>query len=149
MVHPSFQVLRNTFSREHLIDHCKNNGVKWAESNHEGVNWMRLNRSLKNHLDADGEFHTDNLDDNTATSMYHQYHQMRELHKKTMIPHLKATMAKLSQDEGGGKHPSEYLHSAFKHLEANGGHIWRSKLHHIIHLNNKINELGKRIKHIT
>jgi len=145
-MNPTFRVLRNTFSREHLIDHCKKNGLLWNESNDEGINWMRVNRALKNHLEADGDFHTDDVDPRLLKQMHDHYHVMRELHKKTMVPHLKATMSKLSQDDGGSKHPMEYLDKALEHLEANGGHIWRDKLTHLVHLNNKIKGLKARIE---
>lgn len=141
-----FDVLSNTHSRESLIEHAKNNGVHWEEHHHPGVNWMRASGSLVRHLDNKKDFHTDNLDLDTAKGMLDNYSQLREHHKKTMVPHLRSAMAKIHSDKGDPKaHPMDYLEDAHAHLEANGGKVWAEKLHTLRHLNHQVHHLSSRI----
>lgn len=144
-----FEVLANTHSRDALIEHAKNNGVHWEEHSHPGVNWMRASGSLSRHLSNGKDFHTDNLDRDTTMSMIKNYHEIREAHKKTMIPHLRSAMAKIHNDKGDpNAHPMDYLDDAHAHLEANGGKVWSDKIHTLRHLNHQIQHLSHRLGHM-
>ena len=142
-----FEVLSNAHSRDALLEHSKNNGVHWEEHSHPGVNWMRASGSLTRHLDNKKDFHTDNLDRETTMSMLDSYTRLREDHKKTMVPSLRSAMAKIHSDKGDTHaHPMDYLDDAHKHLEANGGHVWASKVHTLKHLNTQISHLSTRLQ---
>lgn len=142
-----YKVLTSAFSRTHLLDQGTKNGVRWEENGHEGVNWMRFSNALDKHLSANQPFHTDDADVQTLKQMHQQYTQIRETHKKTMIPHVRGAMQRLKEKDttGMGKHHTEYLQQAYAHLDANGGHHWAEKVSTLHHLNSKIKGLTERL----
>lgn len=145
-----YAVLRNAFSRQGLMDHGVSNGVQWDEDSHEGVNWMRFSRSLCRHLNDDKPFHTDNLDLDTIKKMHSHYTQLRDLHVKAMIPHVKEGLRYLQQqDVNTHKHPNEYLPEVYKHLKENGGHHWNHKIRTLVHINSRLKALGERMTNMT
>jgi len=142
-----YAVLRGALSREGLLDRGKQNGVLWDESSHEGVNWLRYSHALVSHLDADKPFHTDDVDLNTLKQMHNHYTQLRKLHIKTMIPHVKDALKHLQdKDVNTHKHPNEYLSEVYQHLNENGGHHWADKSRALNHMNTRIKYLGNRIE---
>lgn len=140
-----YKVLTNSFGRDYLLDQGKQNGVSWAEDKHEGKNWMRFSRALISHIDKGQPFDTDNADPDMLQQMKDQYHQLRDMHKQTMIPLLRGAMAKLHSDGDGTKSPMDYLPEAYKHLDANGGHVWADKLMTLQHLNKQIKGISDRL----
>lgn len=146
-----YEVLKNAHSREHLLEHAKNNGVSWDEHHqHEGVNWMRASGSLVDHLDKHEDFHLDDMDLDTANSMLDNYKQLREHHKSTMYPHLRSAMAKLHSEKADANTPPlSLLDEAHAHLDANGGHVWREKVNTLSHFNRKIKYLDGRIQNMS
>lgn len=140
-----YGILTNAYSRSHLIDQGKQNGVDWEESNDEGINWLRFSTALVKFLEAGNELHTDNADEGTLRSMFDNYNSIRELHKKTMIPHLRAAMSKLSSDRGSEVRPMELLSEAYAHLDKYGGSTWADKVHTMSRLNTHISNLSRRL----
>jgi len=141
-----YKALTNAYGKDHLLEQGRINGVDWQEHSHEGVNWMRFSGALHRHLDGGKDFHVDNTDPQTLATMLGHYKGLRDAHKQTMIPHVRAAMAKLHADGGdGSKGPMDYLHEAYSHLEANGGHHWSEKVHSLNHLNNHISKLTDRL----
>jgi len=142
-----YRALRNSVSREHLLQQGINNRLHWDEDKHEGVNWMRFSNALVNHLNEGKDFHLDDTDSSSLKAMLHHLSQAREYHKQTMIPHIKATMSKLySESTDTTRNLMDYIHDAHKHLEANGGHHWAEKLRTLSHMNKHIDSLTKRIR---
>lgn len=144
-----YNVLTTAFDRDHLLQRGKDQGVGWNEDNHEGVNWMRFSRSLTRHLSDGKEFHVDETDPGTLQHMVDHLCHIRDLHKQTMVPHVRAAMTKLQSDDqtGNHKHYMEYLSNAYNHLDANGGHVWLEKVNTLRGLNSHINKLKHRIAH--
>lgn len=142
-----YKVLTNALGREHLLEHGVNNGVDWNEDSHEGVNWMRFSRALVTHLDQGKQFDVDHVDPNILNKMAQHYMNLRELHKQTMIPHVRAAMSRLrSQDVSTHKGDMEYLHDAYDHLDKHGGHDWAEKVRTLHHLNTKIDEIQGKLE---
>jgi len=138
--------LTNAYNREHLLENGKANGIDWQEHSHEGVNWMRFSTALHRHLDEGNEFHMDNSDPETLKMLLSNYKNIREIHKKTMIPHIRAAMAKLHSEHGDGSlSHMDFLDKAYEHLEANGGHHWAEKVNSLVSLNRHINSLTERL----
>ena len=150
MAHTHHKVLTNAFSRDHLMEHGMPNGVKWEESNHEGVNWMRFSNSLNRHLQDGNDFHTDGADAQQLQQMHKQYTNLKESHKQSMIPHVRGAMKKLKMDDQSdtSKHHTEYLQDAYKHLDANGGHQWAEKVQTLNHINGKLKDIGGRLQNM-
>lgn len=142
-----YKVLTNSMGKKELMEHAKSNGVNWdSTSYHEGVNWMRFSRALVHHLDSGGSVHIEHEDPNVMTNMLNKYSEIKELHKKDMIPHVRAAMSKLRADDVDGTKPdSHYIKLAYEHLDKNGGHQWAHKVATLVDLNNKINHLSTRI----
>jgi hypothetical protein len=141
-----FQVLSNAHGRDHLIEHAKNNGVKWEEHSHEGVNWMRASKAITNHLDAGRDIDTDPMDEQSVRTMLDHYHVLRDHHKQSMVPHIRSAMAKLHAETGDpSAQPMDHLDAAHEHLKANGGKVWADKLHTLSHLNTQISTLTAKL----
>lgn len=140
-----YEILRNAHSRSHLIEHAKFNGILWKEAPHEGVNWLRASRSIIDYLDDNSEFLLEDLDIDTASSMLDLYNQLRELHKKTMYPHLRSAMNKIdSENRDSSKSNTELLNEAHSHVDKHGGWIWREKVDVLNTLNRQISYLEGR-----
>ncbi|MDP4224881.1 MAG: hypothetical protein Q8910_00730 [Bacteroidota bacterium] len=128
------------------MDKGKGNGVQWDDHNDEGVNWFRFSRALINHLDADKPFYVDDTDNDTLKNMHDHYVQLRSLHVKTMMPHVKEGLRHLQdKDVNSHKHPNEYLPQVYQHLAENGGHHWADKVRTLVHMNNRIKVLKQRL----
>lgn len=140
-----YKVLKNTFDRESLLEQGKQNGVSWKEDKHDGVNWMRFSNALISHIDKGQPFDCDNADQGMVQQMKDHYHQLRDMHKQTMIPHIRGAMAKLYQDGDKSKSPMDYLSEAYNHLDANGGSVWGEKLNTLHHLNTQIKKLSDKL----
>lgn len=144
--HMKYKVLTSAYSREHLIDQGTKNGINWDESKDDGVNWLRFSKALQSFLDANNDFYNDDADKATLTALLRSYTQIRELLKKTMIPHLRAAMSKLvSDDPTSINHPMEYLPEAYKLLDRTGGISWSHKINSLKHTNDQIKHLNKRL----
>lgn len=142
----SFRVLSNTHSRDHLMEHAKNNNIEWEPHHHEGVNWMRASRAIKNHIASGKDFETDPLDKETAQTMLDHYKVLREHHKETMIPHLRSAMSKIHADRGTpGSTPMDYLDEAHSHLKNSGNGVWAEKLNTLSHFNTQIAKLTSKL----
>ncbi|MMZ43535.1 hypothetical protein D1872_50910 [compost metagenome] len=138
--------LTTAYNREHLVERGRANGVDWQEHGHEGINWMRFSTALHKHLDDGNEFHMDNDNPETLKQMLGHYTALRETHKQTMVPHIRAAMAKLHADHGDGTMSHmDFLDQAYEHLEANGGHHWAEKVSVLSSLNKHINRLTDRL----
>lgn len=141
------KVLTNVYSKEHLMEQGKKNMVAWNESNHEGVNWMRFSNALANHLDNGKDFHTDDHDVQGMKKMLEHYTALKELHKQSMVPHVRAAMTKLhSESTDTTKGLMDHVKDAYVHLDANGGHVWAEKVSTLNHINKQINHLSSRLE---
>lgn len=141
-----YKVLTGAFGRDDLLEQGKNNAVNWQEDKHEGVNWLRFSRALIDHIDQGKPFHMDDADPEMLNQMLDQYHQIRDMHKQTMVPHVRAAMSKIHSLRGDtSADPMSYLNEAYDHLEANGGHSWAEKVRTLTNLNNHIKKLSDRI----
>jgi len=141
-----YEVLRNSLHRDDILEHAKENGVSWEEHSHPGINWMRASSAIIKHIDKGNKFHTDGLDLETGKKMLDHYIQLREAHKKTMIPHIRSAVAKLHAEKGDSNtSPMDLLEEAHEHLKANGGHVWAEKLSTLHHINMQIKKLSDRI----
>lgn len=142
-----YRVLSNAYGRKELLEMGKNNGLSWQEDNgREGVNWMRFSRALVKHLDEGKHFDTDSTDTESLQSMLDQYTQLRDMHKQTMIPHVRAGLSKLhAKGEITSKDPMEYLPQVYDHLDANGGHIWAEKVRTLSNLNSQIKNITEKL----
>jgi len=150
MSHGKYQhkVLSNAYSRKHLMEQGKKNNIPWEEhTGHEGVNWMRFSGSAVNHLNQGKSFHMEDTDPNVLRQVLNHYTQMKELHKQTMVPHVKAALQKLHEN-GGDKTKShmDYLPEVYAHLDKNGGHYWSEKVHALHSLNNHIEHMTTKLK---
>lgn len=142
----SFKVLSHANSREHLLEHAKNNNVDWEQHHHEGVNWMRGATAIKNHLSRGKEFDTDTMDKDTVQTMLDHYKVLRDHHKNTMVPHLRSAMAKIHSDKGvPGSNPMDYLEEAHKHLRESGNPVWAEKVNTLSHFNTQIAKLSSKL----
>lgn len=140
------KVLSNAFGREHLLEQGKRNGVQWQEDSHEGVNWMRFSGAVSRHMDEGKDFHIDDSDPALLNQMLTHYKLLKEMHKRTMVPHVRAAMQKLRMDSNdGSKGDMDYLNEAYAHLDANGGHHWSEKVSGLHSLNHHINHLTERL----
>jgi hypothetical protein len=138
--------LTNAYNKDHLLEQGRPNGVDWQEHSDENVNWMRFSTSLQRHLDKGNEFHVDNTDPQVLKQMLGHYKNLRDTHKQTMIPHVRAAMAKLHADHGDGSlSHMDFLKQSYDHLESNGGHHWAEKVHVLSNLNNHIDKLTTRL----
>ena len=140
-----YKALTEAYPQEHLIEQGKLNGISWDEHNHSGINWMRFSRALTHHLDSGKEFHHDNAHPEGIKTMLSHYSQLREVHKQSMVPHVRAAMVKL-HSANSSMHPDELLSAAYKHLEANGGHAWAEKVATLHNINTQIGKLSSRLK---
>lgn len=141
------KALTNAYHKDHILSQGRVNGVDWQEHKHEGVNWMRFSTALQRHLDEGKEFHMDNTDPEALKQMLAGYQSIRDSHKSTMIPHIRAAMAKLhSEHNDGSLSHMHFLDKAYEHLEANGGHAWAEKVSVLSSLNKHINKLTERLK---
>lgn len=142
-----YNALTMAYPRDHLIEQGKRNGVSWEEHGHEGVNWLRFSRALHTHLDSGKEMHVDNAHPDGVRTMLNHYVHLRELHKQSMIPHIRATMSKLRSELGdAASDPNKLMQDAYKHLDANGGHAWAEKVSTLHQFNTQIGKLGERLK---
>lgn len=148
-----YSALTTAYPREHLLEQGKLNGIKWDEHNHEGVNWMRFSHALHHHIDSGREFYPDNAHPEGIKTMLNHYTHLRELHKQSMVPHVRAAMSKLHAERGqSSTHPNDLIHDAYKHLDSNGGHVWTEKVATLHQLNTQIGKLSNRLKdlgHVT
>lgn len=141
------RVLSDLYTREHLMERGKENGLQWEDHPHEGVNWMRFTNALKGHLQEDGHFHTGETDVESLERMKHHYGEIKKLHRKQMAEHIKQVMTKLHmENEDPNKRPEDFLDEAHSHLEANGGHLWSENVRTLHNLNHHIGQLEHRIK---
>jgi hypothetical protein len=142
-----YKVLAQAYSRSHLLDQGKKNGVDWDEdTKNEGINWLRFSIGLIKFLDAGNDFHTDNADEASLQAMLKNYQDIMELHKKTMVPHLRAAMSKLQADKGtADSRPMEMLQEAYKHLDQYGGSAWADKVSTLSNLNSRVKNLSARL----
>ncbi|MNW28691.1 hypothetical protein D3C74_55260 [compost metagenome] len=139
-------VITGAYDREHLISQGRANGVDWQEHKNPDINWFRFSTALHRHLDKGGQYHMDTEDPETLKQMLESYKGIRDLHKKTMIPHVRSAMAKLHSEHGdGSKSHMDFLKDSYSHLEANGGHHWSQKVSVLNGLNNHINSLTQRL----
>lgn len=145
-----FQILKNAYSREHLMEQAKKKGISWEESNEEGINWMRFSNAMVHYLNAGGDFDMDEDNPELIQAMLDQYKQLRDLHKQSMIPHIRAAMAKIYADKNDKSlQPTDCLQEAHEHLAANGGQIWAEKLASLSHFNRQIKKLQDKLNSIT
>jgi hypothetical protein len=141
-----FKVLSNAYDKNSLIEQGKQNGVNWTEDKHEGKNWMRFSSALVRHLDEGNDFDIEDSNPDSLNQMKDLYHQLRDLHKQSMVPHVRAAMSKIHSEKGDdSKHPMDYLDDAYNHLDANGGHIWAEKVRTLNHFNQQIKKLSDKI----
>lgn len=149
MSHGKYQhaVLANAYSRSHLMEQTRKNNIPWEESGHEGVDWMRASGAVVNHLNQGRDFHMEDTEPEKMRQVLSHYTKMRELHKETMIPHVKAALQKLHQDGGDPhKNPMDYLEQVYAHLDQNGGHYWAEKVHVLTSLNRHIANMTSKLK---
>jgi hypothetical protein len=147
-----YHALTSAYPREHLIEQGKLNGIKWEEHSHEGVNWLRFNTALRNHLDNGNDFYPDNAHPEGLKTMLNHYVQLKEMHKQSMVPHVRAAMSKLYSERGNSSDPKSLLQDAYKHLDSNGGHVWSEKVATLHNINTQITKLSNRLKslgHVT
>src|SRR6185312_16010300 len=110
------------------------------------VNWMRASGALVRHLENGKEFITDGIDEETASQMIQLYENLREIHKKTMVPILRSAMLKIHSDSPDkDANPMDLIQEAHEHLYANGGRIWADKIYTLRHLNKQIQSLSERV----
>jgi hypothetical protein len=141
--------LTGAYDKSHLLEHGRSNGIDWQEDGHEGVNWLRFSTALHRHLDGGGQFHLDNGDPEALKTMLNNYRGILDAHKKTMVPHVRAAMAKLYMEHGdGSKSHMDFLKDAYEHLEANGGHQWAEKVSVLSNLNKHVNSLTERLSNM-
>lgn len=141
-----YHVLSNAYHKDHLIGQGEKNGIHWEKNDHEGVNWMRFSHALCQHLEGGNVFPIDDADPEILQDMLKQYIQLRDLHKRTMIPHIRSAMSKLHSDRNDANlRPIDLLKEAHEHLSANGGHEWAEKVSTLTHLNSHISKLHKRL----
>lgn len=149
MTHGRYQhrVLANAYGRRHLIEQGKKNNIPWEESSHDGVNWMRFSGATINHINQGRDFHMEDSDPTLLRNMIVHLTKMKEMHKQTMVPHVRAALHKLHENGGDpNKNPMDYLPEAYAHLEANGGHHWAEKIHTLNSLNAHISRMTKKVK---
>lgn len=138
--------LTNAYSKDSLLEHGRSNGIDWQEHTDSDINWLRFSTALGRHLDKGNEFHMDNADPEVLKQMLGQYKALRDTHKQTMIPHVRAAMAKLHAEHGdGSKSHMDFLQDSYDHLEANGGHHWSEKVNVLSSLNKHINKITERL----
>lgn len=142
-----YKVLTTAYSRAHLLDQGKKNGVDWEEDKqNEGINWLRFSTALIKFFKAGNSFYTDDSDAESLQLMLNNYKSIRELHKRTMIPLVRAAMSKLASNTGTHVvRPMELLPEAYKHLDNYGGQDWSNKVSTLVQLNNSIKYLTKRL----
>lgn len=138
-------ILTNAYSRSHLIDQGKKNGIHWEEDRNDGINWLRFSIALVKYLDSGNEFHTDDADEETLNTMLQSYSQIRELQKKLMMPHLRAAMSKLASEKGADVAPMDMLEDAYKLLDQSGGKAWADKVQCLVSINQAIANLNTRL----
>lgn len=139
-----YRVLANTHSREALLNYMTQNGIQWEESNNEPVNWLRASMSLARHLDGKGEFITDNLTPELIQDLTQRYTELLEVHKKSMLPHIRSAMQKLREEGDGTEQDMDLLQEAHVHLAKYGGATWADKIHTLRVLNTNLDYLEKR-----
>jgi len=141
-----FNVLRNSYGMKELMEHGKKSGVKWEEHKDEGVNWFRFSNALSRHLENGGDVSLDDTDRDTLVKMFNHYSQLLELHKKGMVPHVRAAMSKIkSEDTTTGKSHMDYLNAAYQHLDANGGPEWAEKVSTLRHIHGQLASLSGKL----
>lgn len=141
------RVLSHAYSRSHIIEQTRKNSIPWEESGHEGVDWMRASGAVVNHLNQGRDFHLEDTEPEKMRQVLSHYTTMKEMHKETMIPHVKAALGKLHQDGGDpSKNPIDYLPQVYAHLDQNGGHHWAEKVHTLHSLNRHIANLTTKLK---
>lgn len=143
-----YQVLSNTHSRESLLNYAQQNGIQWDEDNHEGVNWLRASSAIVRHLENKKEFITDNLTPALIEELHQKYTELSEIHRRTMIPHLRSAMQKLKEEGDGASQDMDMLEEAHIHLAANGGAVWADKLFMLRAINSQLEYLEKRAKDV-
>lgn len=144
-----YDVLSNSYSKDYLLDQGRKNGVQWQEHSDEGVNWSRFSRALIHHIDSGNEFHHDHSTPEEMQTMLNHWLHMKELHKKEMIPHVRAAISKITSTVGQPSMPhADIITEAYKHLDENGGHAWSEKVHHLHHINTQINKLSSKLQSI-
>lgn len=140
-----YSVLTSAYSRSHLIDQGKKNGITWDEDNNDGINWLRFSMALIKYLNEGNVFYTDDADEGTLNKLLQAYTQIREIQKKLMIPHLRAAMSKISADRGTDVEPMEVLEDAYKLLDQHGGTVWADKIQNLVNINKNIANLNIRL----
>ena len=141
-----YNALTEAYPKDHLMEQGKLNGIHWEEHDHPGVNWLRFSAALQRHLDSGKDFYPDNAHPEGIRTMLNHYVHLRELHKQSMVPHIRAAMSKLYMDRGSNGNPEDLLPETYKHLEANGGHVWADKMSTLHQLNSQIAKLSDRLK---
>lgn len=140
-----YGVLVSAYSRNHLLDQGRKNGVTWDEDNDEGINWLRFSMALVKFLNEGNAFYTDDADEETLNRLLESYSQIREIQKKLMIPHLRAAMSKISSERGTDVEPMEVLQEAYELLDRCGGTVWADKVQNLVGINKNIANLNTRL----
>lgn len=140
-----YKILTSSYSRSHLLDQGKKNGVSWEEDKNEGINWLRFSVALIKYLNDGNEFYTDDADEETLNKLLECYNQIKEIQKKLMIPHLRAAMSKISSERGTDVAPMDVLNDAYKLLDQSGGKVWSDKVQSLVSINQAISGLNSRL----
>ena len=51
--------IKKKYSKEHLIDQARKQGIAWDEKEHPAMNWMRAAMAIKNHIKSGNIFHVE------------------------------------------------------------------------------------------
>lgn len=141
-----YDSLVSTYSREFLMSTGKDQGIMWKEDKDDSINWFRFSQALMGFLRDGQQLDLDNVDEDTAQQMLDHYTGIRDLHKQSMIPHLRDAMSKMYSEAGNsGKSPSDYVSQAYEHLENKGGRVWANKMDVLNHINGQISKLQAKI----
>lgn len=145
-----FDTLVNAYSPDFLMEQGKAQGIQWNEDSKKEINWFRFCQALMGFLKGGSHLDLSGIDEDTAGQMLDHYTQLRELHKQSMIPHLRDAMSKLyAEASDPSKTPEDYIQGAYEHLENKGGRAWADKISTLTHLNTQIGLLQSKVPQQT
>lgn len=140
------EILEQLYTKDFLYEIGTRNNIKWNTGETDEETWRNFKTALIGFL-GEKELDLDFTEESDIQAIIESYSQLREIHKKYMVPHIRGVMNKI-KEESGDTVPSseELLEDAYEMLSLHGGAQWNDKLNTLHYYSQRIRELSELIE---
>lgn len=140
------QLLKTLYDDDFLQEISKRNNIIWGEEDEEGPS-NNFEGALLKFLEEGNTLDVDFMEDEDKQRIIQSLTDLREVHKKYMVPQIRAVMNKIKgESEDISLSGPELLEQAYELLSLYGGAQWNSKLNTLHYYSSRIRELSESME---